>query len=110
MMATNRNPADNQSDRNQSNRNTDARGTLVSSQQEEEQHPWAAGLNDDELAHMPYLDPGTLLEQGGSYLDLNQLNGGPFTPSGSQTVGEGDRIIAQRDVDPELWGKLVGEG
>lgn len=109
-MTTNRGGADIQSNRNQSNRNTDAQGTLTSSQQEGERHPWEARLNDDELAHMPYLDPGARLEQGQPYLDLNQVSGGPFTPSRSQTVGEGDRIVAQRDVDPELWRKLVGEG
>jgi len=91
-------------------RDLDAKGNLLSAAQEGQRHPWESRLNGDELASMPYLDPGTRLRDGQSYLDLNQLNGGPFTPTDGQSVRDGDRIVAQRDLDPDLWRKLVGEG
>ena len=90
--------------------NLNAQGNLMSAQQEDQRHPWEARLNGDELASMPYLDPGTELKKGQSYLNLNQLDGGPFTPSGRRTVQDGDRIVAQKDIDPPLWRRLVGEG
>lgn len=90
-------------------RNTDSEGNVISAEQERQRSPWEARLNGDELASMRYLEPGARLEQGQSYLDLNQVSGGPFTPTGSRSVEEGDRIVAQRDIDPELWRKLVGE-
>ena len=91
-------------------RDLDAQGNLLSSAKEDQRHPWESRLNGDELASMPYLDPGTKLKTGQSYLDLNQLNGGPFTPTGHHSVQQGDRIVAQRDLDPDLWRRLVGEG
>jgi hypothetical protein len=90
-------------------RNLDANGNVISEGREDQRHPWESRLNGDELASMPYLDPGTELKEGKSYLNLNQLNGGPFTPSGRRTVQDGDRIVAQSDIDPPLWRRLVGE-
>jgi hypothetical protein len=89
--------------------NLDAQDTLMTARQEDQRHPWESALNGDELASMPYLAPGTELKVDQSYLNLNQLNGGPFTPSGRRTVQDGDRIVAQSDIDPPLWRRLVGE-
>jgi hypothetical protein len=91
------------------NPNTDRQGNVLSESQEDARHPWETGLTGDELAHMPFLEPGTELRQGQSYLDLNRLDGGPFTPTSSRRVQEGQRVVAQRDLDPEIWHKLVGE-
>src|SRR3954470_17678636 len=35
-------------------------------------------LTDDELSRLQVLKPGTRLEQGGIYVDLNRLSEGPF--------------------------------
>jgi hypothetical protein len=91
-------------------RNLDPEGNVLSAKQEDRRHPWESALNGDELASMPYLAPGAELKAGQSYLDLNQLNGGPFTPAERRTVQDGDRIVAQSDIDPPLWRRLVGEG
>jgi hypothetical protein len=64
-------------------------------------------LTQDELAHLPVLRPGTQLEQGGVYVDLNHLGRGPFKALGGQQAGSGDRYVAKRDVDHELWNRLV---
>ena len=66
-------------------------------------------LDRDELAQLTVLRPGTRLEQGGTYLDLNNLARGPFKALGGQEVGPRDRYVAKRDVDYELWNRLVGQ-
>ena len=39
-------------------------------------------LTSDELSRLQVLEPGTRLEQGGMYLDLNRLAEGPFKALG----------------------------
>jgi hypothetical protein len=64
-------------------------------------------LTDDELARLPILKSGTQLEQGGVYFDLNHPERGPFKALGGQVAGSGDRYVAKRDLDYELWNRLV---
>ena len=66
-------------------------------------------LNDAELATLTVLQPGTALDQGSVYVDLNDLGRGPFKAIGGQQVGPQDRIVAKRDTDHELWNRLVGQ-
>lgn len=66
-------------------------------------------LDNEELARLPVLLPGAHLHQGATYLDLNDSARGPFKALGGQEVGEGDRYVAKRDADYELWNRLVGE-
>ena len=65
-------------------------------------------LQADELKQLQVLDPGARLEQGGVYLDLNDLTGGEFTAMGGQEAVPGSRYIAKRDTDHELWNRLLG--
>jgi hypothetical protein len=64
-------------------------------------------LTQDELAHLPILKPSTPLESSGVYIDLNHLDRGPFKALAGQEAGSGDRYIARRDVDHEIWNRLV---
>jgi hypothetical protein len=73
-------------------------------------HEQLGGLTNDELARLSVLQPGTRLEQGGTYLDLNDLERGPFKAIGGQEAGRRDRYVAKRDIDYELWNRLVGHG
>jgi hypothetical protein len=61
----------------------------------------------DELDQLSILDPGTRLEQGGVYLDLNRLDAGPFKALGGHVTGAQDRIVAKRETPYELWNRLV---
>ena len=65
-------------------------------------------LDAAELAGLSVLDPGARLDQGGVYVDLNDLGGGPFKAIGGQEAGSGHRYVAKRDTDYELWNRLVG--
>jgi hypothetical protein len=64
-------------------------------------------LTQDELAHLPIAKPGTPLESSGVYIDLNHLERGPFKALAGQEAGSGDRYVARRDVDHEIWNRVV---
>jgi hypothetical protein len=66
-------------------------------------------LSAEELNQLEILKPGTTLEQGSVYLDLNNLEAGPFRAIGGQEALPGTRLIAKRDVAYELWNRLVGQ-
>jgi hypothetical protein len=66
-------------------------------------------LTSDELSRLQVLEPGTRLEQGGTYVDLNRLNAGPFKALGGREATERERYVAKRDTDYELWNRLVAE-
>ena len=66
-------------------------------------------LNRDELAQLPVLVPGTPLEQGSVYLDLNNRAQGPFKAIGGQEAGAKDRFIAKKMTDYQLWNRLTGD-
>jgi hypothetical protein len=66
-------------------------------------------LSSDELRRLIVVQPGTRLEQGGTYVDLNRLADGPFKALGGHEAEEGSRYVAKRDTDYELWNRLVGQ-
>jgi hypothetical protein len=66
-------------------------------------------LTSDELSRLQVLEPGTRLEQGGTYVDLNRLSEGPFKALGGHEAKQNDRYVAKRDTDYELWNRLVGD-
>ncbi len=67
-------------------------------------------LREDELTRLSILEPGTRLERGGTYLDLNDVERGPFTARGGQEAHPNNRYIAKRDTDYELWNRLLADG
>ena len=72
-------------------------------------HELLPDLDDAELSRLAVLAAGTALEQGGVYLDLNDRRRGPFKAIGGQEAGPGERLIAKRDTDYELWNRLAGQ-
>src|SRR4051794_1443406 len=64
-------------------------------------------LNNEELGRLSVIDQGVMLEQGGVYLDLDRLESGPFKAIGGHVVEDGQRLIAKRDTDYELWNRLT---
>lgn len=65
-------------------------------------------LTDDQLSRLSILEPGTPLEQGSVYLNLNKREEGPFKAIGGQEVGRKDKIIAKNMTDYELWNEIAG--
>jgi len=66
-------------------------------------------LDAGELARLAVLEPGALLEQGSTYLDLNDLSCGPFKAIGGQEASPDHCYVAKRDTDYELWNRLAGD-
>jgi hypothetical protein len=83
-------------------------GESVSALDDKLLHERLPGLDRDELTRLSVLAPDTPLEQGGLYLDLNNLADGPFKAVAGHTTTSKDRIIAKRDTDFELWNRLAG--
>ncbi|MGI9034201.1 MAG: hypothetical protein ACR2HY_11135 [Acidimicrobiales bacterium] len=67
-------------------------------------------LSSDELTRLSVLTAGTQLNQGGTYVDLNNLARGPFKAIASMEAGPDNSYVAKRDTDYELWNRLVGQG
>ena len=65
-------------------------------------------LTDDELRRLSVLEPGTQLDQGGVYLDLNHLEVGPITAFGDQVAAPNNRFVSKKETDYELWNRLTG--
>jgi hypothetical protein len=66
-------------------------------------------LTSDELSRLRVLEPGTRLEQGSIYVDLNHLSHGPFKALAGHEATQYERYVAKRDTDYELWNRLVVE-
>jgi hypothetical protein len=65
-------------------------------------------FSDDELQQLRLLPVGSRLEQGATYLDLNNLELGEFTATGDMHVGPSNWLVAKKDVPYELWNGLLG--
>ncbi len=65
-------------------------------------------LDGDELARVSIVAEGVQLDQGGVYLDLNDRRQGPFKAFGNREAQAGNRLVAKKDTDYELWNRLVG--
>ena len=72
-------------------------------------HNRLSSFSSDELARLAVLEPGTRLEQGGVYLDLNRLDDGPFQALGGHEATKANRFVAKRDTEYELWNRLAGQ-
>jgi hypothetical protein len=65
-------------------------------------------FSDDELKQLRILPVGSRLEQGATYIDLNNLELGEFTATGDMQVGLNHWVVAKKDVPYELWNRLRG--
>lgn len=71
-----------------------------------EVHRSLSGMPDDTLKQIPILDPGTRLQQGATYLDLERREEGEFTAMGDREVSGEERIVPKEDVPYEIWNRL----
>ena len=85
-------------------------GESVAAADDKDLHGGVQDLDGRELARLTVLIAGARLEQGGTYVDLNDLAAGPFKALGGQEAGRDNRYVAKRDTDHELWNRLVGQG
>lgn len=91
----------------------------VDTAQEEKSAPSAYGfkelhdkfpqLDNADLKNIPILPAGTRLDQGATYLDLNNLEKGEYSAVSNETVGEKDYIVPKTEVGYPLWNRLTGK-
>jgi hypothetical protein len=67
-------------------------------------------LPDDELKQILILPEGARLEQGATYLDLNDPDRREFTATGDMIAGPQNYYVPKGRVDYEMWNRLRGVG
>jgi hypothetical protein len=71
-------------------------------------HRRLANLTDDNLRQIRVLAQGERLQQGATYVDLNDLEQGEFTATGDMQVTADSLFVAKKDVPYHLWNVLIG--
>jgi hypothetical protein len=71
-------------------------------------HRSLAGFADDELKKIPVLPEGARLQQGATYLDLNDPEREEFTATGGMEAAGDHRIVPKAEVPHSLWNRLRG--
>jgi hypothetical protein len=54
------------------------------------------------------LPEGQRLQQGGTYLDLNDLDRGEFTAMGNMEASPGNAFVPKDQVPYQVWNRLRG--
>ena len=67
------------------------------------------GFSNDELKQIPILKAGTRLQQGATYINLNDSNREEFTGVGDMTVDDNSLIVPKDRVGYQIWNRLIGE-
>jgi hypothetical protein len=71
-------------------------------------HRRLSEFRDDELQQIPILPTGSRLEQGATYVNLRDLDGGEFKAMGYQEAERGHWYVPKDAVPYELWNRLIG--
>ena len=74
-----------------------------------ELHDRFPGLSSADLKNIPILPAGTRLDQGATYLDLNNIEKGEYSAVSNETVGDKDYIVPKTEVGYPLWNRLTGK-
>lgn len=73
-----------------------------------ELHEKLEGFSSDELKQIIVLPPGTRLEQGAKYVDLNDPERKEFTAMGNMEAGTDNMYVLKTEVGYQIWNKLIG--
>jgi hypothetical protein len=63
---------------------------------------------DEDLKQIPVLVPGTRLQQGATYVDLDDPERGEFTAMGDMVASEDQSLVPKSNVDYQVWNRLIG--
>jgi hypothetical protein len=69
-----------------------------------------AGLDRGEREAIPVLVTGSQLRQGSVYVDLDNVDAGPFRAVGGQRAEAHQRLVPKHRIEFDLWNALVGQG
>jgi hypothetical protein len=71
-------------------------------------HDRLQAITDDNLKQIRVLEAGTRLQQGATYVDLNDLDTGEFTATGDTETTSETLIVPKKEVPYHLWNLLIG--
>jgi hypothetical protein len=72
-------------------------------------HNFLREMPDEELQRIPILPIGARLESNATYINLRDISRREFTAEGYETVAADDWIVPKKEVDYQLWNRLIGE-
>lgn len=70
-------------------------------------HTVLPDFDRDDLRRIPLLALGTRLQQGATYVDIQDPARRPFTATADMYVGLGNLIVPKAEIDYRLWNRLV---
>lgn len=73
-----------------------------------ELHERLEGFSNDELRKITVLKSGTRLQQGATYINLNDPLRKEFTGMADMSVEENNYIVPKSEVPYMLWNRLIG--
>ena len=85
-----------------------ARNDVRNAQETKSIHRQFHGFTDDELKRIPIVPAGTRLSQGAVYVDLNDPQLREITATGDMKATEETKYVPKREVDYQLWNRLIG--
>jgi hypothetical protein len=65
------------------------------------------GLDEEDYEELPIVCAGERLIPGATYLDLRAVRSGPFPAPVEAYTGEDAWYVAEADVEPALWRRLL---
>ncbi len=65
-------------------------------------------FSDSELKEIPVLPEGSRLEQGATYIDLNDPQRREFKALANMTAGPDNLYVPKSEVEYPLWNRLIG--
>jgi hypothetical protein len=72
-------------------------------------HAFLREMPDEELQRIPVLPVGARLESNATYINLRDIARREFTAEGYEEVAADDWIVPKKEVDYQLWNRLIGE-
>lgn len=66
------------------------------------------GFTDDELKRIPVMPSGSRLEQGATYVDLQDPALREFQATGDMQADANHWYVPKSEVDYQLWNRLIG--
>lgn len=73
-----------------------------------EVHRSLQGFADDDLKQISVVPQGERLQQGATYIDLNDPERSEFTATGEMQAGADNYYVPKKEVPYPVWNRLIG--
>ena len=73
-----------------------------------ELHDRMDNYSSEDMKQIPVLQPGTRLEQGATYIDLNDPEHKEFKAMGNMEAAADNLYVPKSEVGYQIWNRLIG--